>query len=136
MRRRVAVSPIARLGSASTGPWRRWKTRGHFHLDVLAGEDERGGRPALVGDLLQERRVDVDADAEREDPPLVRVALAGQLADRGFRRLPDGRQPVGHEQDDRQSSLGGRLPQGFEERVVDVGPAPRGHPFEELGRRP
>ena len=28
-----------------------------------------GGRPALVGDLLQQGRVDVDTDAEREDPP-------------------------------------------------------------------
>ena len=123
-------------GSARTGPSEPLEDGGHLHLDVLGREDERGRRPALVGDLLQQRRVDVDADAEREDPPPVRVALAGQLADRGFRGLPDRRQPVGHEQDDRQRPVGGRLPEGLEEGVVDVGAAPRGHPFEELGRRP
>ena len=69
----------------------------HLHLDILAWQHERGGRSALVGDLLQERRIDVHSDAEREDPPLVRVALTCQLADRGFRGLPDCRQTVGHE---------------------------------------
>ena len=28
----------------------------------------------------------------------------------------------------------GGWPEGFEKGVVDVGPAPGGHPFEELGR--
>ena len=86
------------------------KYGGNFHLNVFAREDERGGCPALVGDFLEQRRVDIDADAEREDSTLVCVALAGQLADHGFRSLPDGGQSVGHEQDDRQGSRGGRLP--------------------------
>ena len=129
--RRVLADREDRIGKHRT--LQALEHGGDFHLDVLAGEDERGGRPALVGDLLEQRRVDVDADAEREDSPLVRIALAGQLADHGFRSLPDGRQAVGHEQDDRQRSIGGRLPKGFEQGVVDVGPAPRGHPFEELG---
>ena len=107
---------------------------GDLHLDVLRGKHERRGRAALISDLFEQRRVHVHADPEREHPTLVRVSLAGELSDRRLGRLADRRQAVGHEQDDRQGVLGRRLAEGFEEGVVDVRPAPRGHPFEELGR--
>ena len=65
-----SISPTASVGIGEHRALEALEDGGDFHFDVLAGEDERGGRPALVGDLLQERRVDVDADAEGEDPPL------------------------------------------------------------------
>ena len=60
------------------------KHSGDFHLDVLAGEDERSGCPAFVGDLFEQRRVDIDANAEGEDSPLMWVSFACQFADDGF----------------------------------------------------
>ena len=59
-----ARPPFRRRASIGIGEHRAaepLEDDGDFHLDVLAGEDERGGRPALVGDLLEERRVDIDA---------------------------------------------------------------------------
>ena len=71
-------------------------------LDILSGLHEGRGRPAVESDGPQQRGVHVVADAEREDTPMVRVALLrggpnrllGGLA---VRRIPE----IGQEGDPR-----------------------------------
>jgi len=78
-----------------------------------------------LGDAVEQRDVDVVADAEGEDAALVRVAGFHQFADLRFGGDTDGGESVGQEQNDRQLAFAGRLAQRLDECVMDVGAADR-----------
>lgn len=92
-----------------------------FH--VFAGEDERRGGAGIEGEAVEERGVDVGADAEREHAAAMGIVLGGEVADGAFGGAADRGQPVGEEQDEREESGGGWEPEGFGEGVVEVGAA-------------
>ncbi len=124
---RVGVAGVVKDGEIDIGQHGAVETpedAGDLEFDVFAGQDVGAGGAAHLGDAVEERSVDVGADAEGEDAAVVGVAGGDHLADGGFGGLADGGQAVGEEKDDGEHSLGGRLAEGFDEGVVNVGSAP------------
>jgi hypothetical protein len=95
----------------------------HLDLHVLAGQDVAARRAALAGERVEQRRVDVGADAEGEQAAVVTVARGDAVADAGLVAEPDRGHAVGQEQHDGQEALGRGLPDRELQRAVDVGPA-------------
>ena len=100
------------------------KTWATFSSTSSPGSTYVGSRGTL-GHAVEQRHVDVAADAEGEDPAPVRVGLLDHLADLHLARVADRRQAVGEEEDDRQDPLGRLLAERLQQRVVDVRAARR-----------
>ncbi|MEX0715656.1 MAG: hypothetical protein WD066_03680 [Planctomycetaceae bacterium] len=80
-----------------------------FHLDVLLRQHERRLGAGDARQPREQRRIDVDADAEGVDSPLMRIRLLGERGDSRFRPVSHGRQAVGEEQHDRERVVVVRL---------------------------
>ena len=119
--------------SVATGRARRFGDHSDGALDGFLGPHERRGAAPLQRKLLEQCRVDVGADAEREEPALP-AQIGGALHDRVRTRLADGRRPVRQEQHERQPPRGRVRRHRLFERALDVRAAVRVEGVEILDR--
>ena len=132
-----AVAAVALDSHAQIGDDRIGESAGddgYGALDVLLRPDEARRTAALEGQTLDEHRIDVSSDAEREDS---RLATLGR-GRRGncFRPcLTDRRRAVGQHEHERQALVVRSKRECFVERARDVRRALRLKPVQILTRR-
>ena len=107
--------------------------RADVALDVLVGADVLAGPAARAADAIEEPGVDINADAEGEDPRPCLVGVLRVLGDLEFGGLARGGQTIGEEEDVAGARVVGDLAKRGPQSTVDVGPAAGSDVLDEAG---